>query len=118
MVCLGTPKTKNKGNELHGLLDTLLSPDLLPEEKEKIINIDYGIETTVELEGGLREMCNLSDLIEEQGIEQGDRLRLLTQIQKKLVKGKSLEQIADELEETVDTILPLYTQVQEELSQQ
>jgi len=126
LVCLGTPKTKNKGNELHGLLDTLLSPDLLPEEKEKIINIDYGIETTVELEGGLREMCNLSDLIEErgiakgieQGIEQGDRLRLLTLIQKKLARGKSLEQIADELEETVETILPLYMQVQEELNQQ
>jgi len=54
----------------------------------------------------------------EQGIEQGDRLRLLTLIQKKLTKGKSLEQIADELEETVETILPLYTQVQEELNQQ
>lgn len=118
LVCLGTPKAKNKGNELHGLLDTLLSPDLLPEEKEKIIYNDYGIETTVALEGGLREMCNLSDLIEERGIEQGDRLRLLTQIQKKLAKGKSLEQIADELEETVEAILPLYEQVREGLKQQ
>ena len=75
-------------------------------------------------------MCNLSDLIEErgiekgiaqgieQGIEQGDRLRLLSQIQKKLAKGKSLGQIADELEETVEYILPLYTQVQQELNQQ
>ena len=71
-------------------------------------------------------MCNLSDLIEErgiekgieQGIEQGDRLRLMSQIKKKLAKGKSLEQIADELEETVENILPLYTQVQQELNQQ
>ncbi len=71
-------------------------------------------------------MCNLSDLIEErgiekgiaQGIEQGDRLRLLTQIQKKLIKGKTLGQIADELEETVENILPLYEQVQKELNQQ
>ena len=67
-------------------------------------------------------MCNLSDLIEERGIEkgieQGDRLRLLTQVQKKLAKGKSLEQIADELEETVENILPLYTQVQQELNRQ
>ena len=74
-------------------------------------------------------MCNLSDLIEEkgiekgiaqgieQGIEQGDRLRLLSQIQKKLTKGKALEQIANELEETVENILPLYEQVQQELNQ-
>ena len=64
-------------------------------------------------------MCNLSDLIEERGIEkgiiEGDRLRLFTQIQKKLTKGKSIEQIADELEETVETILPLYKQIQAEM---
>ena len=130
LVCLGTPNAENTGNELHGLLDTLFSSELAPQEKETILYNDYHIETTVELEGGLREMCNLSDLIEErgiekgiekgieQGIEQGDRLRLLTQVQKKLAKGKSLEQIADELEETVENILPLYTQVQQELNRQ
>lgn len=47
-------------------------------------------------------------------LEQGDRMRLLTLIQKKLAKGKSLEQIADELEETVEAILPLYEQVLQE----
>ena len=54
----------------------------------------------------------------EQGIEQGARLRLLAQIQKKLAKGKSLEQIADELEETVESILPLYEQVRAEVNTQ
>ena len=49
-------------------------------------------------------------------LEQGERLHLLSQIQKKLAKGKSLEQIADELEETVDNILPLYKQVQQEMN--
>lgn len=126
LVCLGTSETENKGNELHGLLDTLFSPELSPHEKENILYKDYHIQTTVEMEGGLREMCNLSDLIEERGIEkgiergreEGDRLRLLTLIQKKLIKGKSLEQIADELEETVETILPLYEQVQAEMKVQ
>lgn len=112
LVCLGSPESKNKGTDLHGLLDTVLSPDLKPEEKERILTNDYNIPTTMEQEGGLRHMCNLSDLIEERGIEKGDRLRLLSQIQKKLAKGKSLEQIADELEETVDAILPLYEQAQ------
>lgn len=31
----------------------------------------YGIDTTVEMEGGLQQMCNLSDLIIEKGIEKG-----------------------------------------------
>ena len=57
--------------------------------------------------------------IEEKGIEKGraeGKLdTLITQIQKKLAKGKSLEQIADELEETVETILPLYKQIQAEM---
>ena len=65
LVCLGTPKSKNKGNDLHGFLDTLLSPDLAPHEKENILANDYGIQITVEQEGDLRLMCNLSDLIED-----------------------------------------------------
>ena len=81
LVCLGTPEAENKGNELHGLLDTLFSPELAPQEKETILYNDYHIETTVELEGGLREMCNLSDLIEEKGIQQGiEQGRLTTLI--------------------------------------
>lgn len=122
MICLGREEAAESGNRLHGMLNTLLSRKLTPKEKEKHLSTEYGFETSTELEGGLKQMCNYSDLIEEKGIEkgiiEGDRLRLLTLIQKKLIKGKPLEQIADELEETVETILPLYTQVQEELKQQ
>ena len=35
----------------------------------------------------------------EEGMEQGDELRLIRQVCCKLKKGKSIEQIADELEE-------------------
>lgn len=122
MICLGREEAAESGNRLHGMLNTLLSRKLTPKEKEKHLSTEYGFETSTELEGGLKQMCNYSDLIEEKGIEkgiiEGDRLRLLTLIQKKLIKGKPLEQIADELEETVETFLPLYTQVQEELKQQ
>lgn len=130
MICLGREEMAGNGNRLHGMLSTLLSRKLTPKEKETHLSNEYGFETSTELEGGLKQMCNYSDLIEErgiekgvalgieQGIEQGDRLRLLTQIQKKLIKGKSLEQIADELEETVETILPLYEQVRQELDVQ
>ncbi len=44
----------------------------------------------------------------KEGIEQGNRIRigqgLRVQIQKKLNKGKSISQIADECEESEDTI--------------
>ena len=49
-----------------------------------------------------------------QGIKQGEQRRLLIQIKKKLEKGKSAAQIADELEETEDVILPLYNQLKTE----
>ena len=43
----------------------------------------------------------------EQGIERGIETKLLEQIEKKLAKGKSVEQIAQELEETIDRICDL-----------
>lgn len=52
---------------------------------------------------------------EQQGFSNGSQQQLLSQIQKKIQKGKSLSVIADELEETVDTIRPLYDRVQAEL---
>ena len=136
MVCLGREEKAFKGNRLHGLLSTLLSQKLTPKEKEKRLSTDFDFETSTELEGGLREMCNLSDLVEERGIEKGrlegrmegrleGRLEgrmegrettLMSLIQKKLAKGKFLDQIADELEETVEIIQPLYEQILQEMN--
>lgn len=95
LVCLGTPDSKNKGNGLHGLLDTILSPELKPEEKERILTSDYGIPATMEQEGGLRHMCNLSDLIEERGIEKG------------MEKGVALGLEQGKLEGKLETLLSL-----------
>ena len=50
----------------------------------------------------------------EEGREEGRNLQLWKMIQKKIVKGKSLEQIADELEEREEDIRLLYEQVKEE----
>lgn len=79
MICLGREEKASKGTKLHGLLTTLLSKKLKPSEKKEILEREYDIETSVELEGGLESMCNLSDLIEEhatargmaKGLEQG-----------------------------------------------
>lgn len=43
----------------------------------------------------------------EQGIQKGENKKLLSQIERKLAKGKTTEQIAEELEESEETILEL-----------
>lgn len=47
---------------------------------------------------------------------QGEMERNMQLISKKIVKGKTIEQIAEELEETVEDILPLYQMVMEKLN--
>ena len=57
-------------------------------------------------------MCNLSDGIEERGIIKGKVELLKQQVQKKLAKGKSIEVIADELEEEVADIKVLIDELE------
>ena len=71
MICLGREEHASSGNRLHGLLNTLLSRSLTPKEKEIRLSEEYNFETSAELEGGLKQMCNYSDLIEERGIAKG-----------------------------------------------
>ena len=65
---------------------------------------------TEKIEEGVVTMCNLSDGVEQKGIEKGIRIGIergiergieqehIRAIQKKLEKNKTVEQIADELE--------------------
>ncbi|MDO5574709.1 MAG: Rpn family recombination-promoting nuclease/putative transposase [bacterium] len=46
--------------------------------------------------------------IREEGREIGESLKLISQIKKKIQKSKALEIIADEIEETPDSIRPIY----------
>lgn len=43
-----------------------------------------------------------------QGLDLGEKKKIITQIQKKIAKSKSLEQIAEELEEDISSLQPLY----------
>ena len=61
-----------------------------------------------EFEEKLQEGFNIGV---SQGISQGISQKEETLIQKKILKNKSLEQIADELESTVEDILPIYNRV-------
>lgn len=83
---------------------------LEPEEKFENLESDYGVEMTRELREGVKGMCNLGDAIEERGIQQGiqrgiqrgEEQKLIELICRKVRKGKSLEIIAEELEENTD----------------
>lgn len=85
---------------LISLLEKLLS-QTNAEEKKRILTDEYGMVMTMELEGRIRTMCNLSENIEakgiekgiEQGIEQGIERERLAAIQRMLRAGAAKEQI-------------------------
>ena len=65
-------------------------------------------------------MCNLSEVILEkgiekgieqgieQGLEKGEVLKLIVQVCRKMQKGKTVEEIAEDLEEPKQTIEQIY----------
>lgn len=106
--------------EVNGMCEAL--EELLSERVEKRVN-EQVAEQVAKQERILREEMKkkenelISDAISRgisQGISQGEKQKLLVQIKKKLEKGKSISQIADELEETEDVVLPLYMQLKAE----
>ena len=131
-ICLN-PKSK-KGNRLTEMLNILFSVEMNAGEKMRKLEQDFHIPMEQKIEKELNQMCNLSDYVVEvglkkgmeqgikqgmeQGVEQGlERGRLLQQIeviQKKIRKGKSLEQTADEMEEERGKIEPIYRMIWEE----
>ena len=109
-------------HELHRFLGALFSKGLTSEERLSIMEEEYHIPSRV-LGKEVETMCNLSQGIKEDalaegreagiaegreaGIAEGREANLLEQISKKLAKGKSLSQIADECEETEERIQEL-----------
>lgn len=51
--------------------------------------------------------------IREEGKQEGEMLKIIKMVQKKIKKGKSLEVTADELEEAAEVIEPIYILVKE-----
>ena len=60
MVCNDQYSYQRKTTPLHGLLGTLFSTKLTPDEKMALLREEYGIETTVEVKEGMKRMCNLN----------------------------------------------------------
>jgi len=88
MVYLGREEEARKGTELHGLLSTVLSDKLKPDEKKSILKTEYNIAISEELEGGLVHMCNLSVAIAEKSLEKGIEQGIEKGIEKGIEQGK------------------------------
>lgn len=85
-------------NELIGMLEELLSIDDSYIKKRRLEE-NYGIKMTVEMERRERDMCNLSELIWEEGMEKGMEKAVLDAMQKMVRKlGVTAEQAMDILE--------------------
>ena len=81
-------------NKLIELLNTILSEKINAEEKEKILTNYFGIQMKIDEKGAMNVMCNLSDRIEQiginKGIEQG-----IEQTVRKLLNKFTAEEVAD-----------------------
>ena len=119
VLCLNA-EAKN-GNPLTRMLGVLLSPKLKAQNKIRQLEEEFAIPMeNKEIGEELNQMCNLSDYVEElgiqkglergleqgleRGLEQGKERLLRLQIEKKLAKGLSLSEIAEALEEKEETI--------------
>lgn len=82
-----------------------------------MMQLDYTFERQIELEREEATEEGWKRGLEQglaQGLEQGLEQGTLDLIRKKIAKGKSMELIAEELEETPETIQPLYERVKNE----
>lgn len=71
--------------------------DLLRKEdritKKKNLTEKYGMQMTVELERRLNEMCNLSDLVEEEAMERGIEAFILDNLEEHVTKERIIEKL-------------------------
>ncbi len=111
MVCIGKNSEYSHEAPLHKLLAIVLSEEIPVKEKTKVLQEEYDISTNA-VEEVLNTMCNLSDIIEEKGIEKGIEKKLEELVRKKLARGKSVEEIAEDLEETVENIRSIIEKLQ------
>ncbi|MDY5807979.1 MAG: hypothetical protein SPM04_10615 [Lachnospira sp.] len=105
-INLNPEKTIKSENTLIRMLSTLLSVNIESEEKKRVLKDEYGIAMSVELEREVSSMCNLSEAIEENGIEKGKTIAIYELVQSKDIipkvgaekLGISIEQLKNDME--------------------
>ncbi len=113
-ICLGKEETHEQS--LLEMLRVLFSNRMKVEDKKEILSSQYGMIMETGTGKEIDDMCNFADYIEEeatergmkrgleQGLERGGTVKLIEQVRRKLVKGKTPEIIAEELEEDIDEV--------------
>ena len=97
IVQLRNQKSRNESkNQLIAMLEDLLQDEESTIKKQKLQE-KYNLKMTVELERRLADMCNLSDLIEERGIErgieQGIEVFVLDNLEENVTKDRIIEKM-------------------------
>lgn len=117
MVCLAKEKngTIIKSNEqLIDMLSILLADNLSAAEKEKVLEEEYELPMTKTIKEDIRQMCNLSDLVEERALERGMKKGIEEGVKQGIEKGK-LEGRIDMLVQLVQRGLLSMTDAAKEL---
>ena len=81
-------------NQLIAMLEDLLKDEAI-EKKKKNLEKKYNMKMTLDLERRIDDMCNLSDVVEERGIEKGTEKERTRVIQKMIEKGYTKDDILD-----------------------
>ena len=86
MVCLNTKKETE--DQFLGMLQTLFNTELAEKEKKERLEQEYEIQMENGLGKELSLMCNLSDTVEERGIQKGIEKGIEQGMEKGIEKGK------------------------------
>ena len=105
-INLNSQNTINSKNVLISMLSTLLSDKIKADEKKQKLEKEYGIKMSKALESEVSSMCNLSEAIEERGIERGRMYTIYDFIQSGMITpeagaqklGISVEQLKEDME--------------------
>ena len=108
-VNLKPEDTSKSENGLIGMLSVLLSEKMELEKKKRTLESDYGLAMSQHLEMEVAAMCNLSDIVEDRGIEigkaQGIEIGTLKTVYKLVQSGEfTLEHIAKVLNIPVEKL--------------
>ena len=97
IICLGDVEDEMTG--ILKLLEVLLSSERSLKEKREILQEEFNIKMTQELEREVSEMCNLSEGVEQKGIAKGIAKGITASIRNLMESmGWSIEQAMDALQ--------------------
>ena len=101
-ICLGKPNSENYTGILK-FLEVLLSSSRAGEEKKKILEEEFGVAMSEEMEREVLVMCNLSQGIKEESFNEGINIGKIRTLIELVRKGLlSVEEAAEEAKMTVD----------------